>query len=101
MQISVVFQRSSQPIEDGRAARPVSASLPLPSAREFGTGGSCVDPPLRQGNLVSVNRVKRFRQLALGGWQISLGERSLGERLATEPQVRPLAGCRRESTQRL
>ena len=79
MQIGVVVQGGGAPIEDGRASRPVSVSLYPAAPRQFNTGGGRADSPLRQGNLVSVDRVKRLGQLALGGGQVSLSERSLGE----------------------
>src|SRR6266542_6380073 len=99
MQIGVVLQGGGKPIEDGRAPRPVSVSLHPAATRQLSTGGGRADSPLRQGNLVSVDRVERLGQLALGSGQVSLGERSLGEPLAAKRQVRPLAGRRRESTQ--
>src|SRR5882724_11741461 len=101
MQIGVVRQGGGQSIEDGRAPRQVRVSLHPAATHQFSTGGSRADSPLRQGNLVSVDRVERLGQLALSGGQVSLGERSLGEPLAAERQVRPLAGRRREPTQLL
>src|SRR2546428_14093556 len=76
IQIGIVLQGGGEPIEDGRASRPVSVSLHPVAARQFSTSGGYADSPPRQGDLVPVDRVGRLGQLALGRRQGSLGWRS-------------------------
>lgn len=99
MQSGVVFQRGSQPVENGRAPGPVLVGLRRVATRNFDTSGGPVDSPRSEGDLVSVDRVERRGQFALGGWHCSPSQRDLGESLAAEAQIRPLARYRPEPTQ--